>query len=262
MLHSCHKTMPSKLPNLRARSQRDAIFACAPGLEASEQLFDTISDVLFCVKDRNRRYVAANEAFIRRTGLQHRSELLGKTAREVFPAILAAGYEQQDDEVFSKGVTVRDRLEMITQAGSVGWYVSQKVAVRSAAGDVIALAGISRDLHQPATDGRELGDLAQVIDMLHRDCAKPLRIEALAKKVGLSLSQFERRVRSITGLTPRQLLTKSRIDMAAEALRHTDETLSMIAYDSGFYDQAAFSRQFRLATGMTPGEYRRAFKAL
>lgn len=237
------------------------IFACATGLEVAEILFDTIGDVIFCVKDRNRRYVAANEAFVRRAGLQHRSELLGRTAREIFPAILAAGYEQQDDEVFSSGTAVQDRLEMITQAGGkVGWFVSHKVAVKSPQGEVIALAGISRDLDTPAVVGGELGALAGVLDTLHRDCAKPLRIENLAKKSGMSWSQFQRRVRSITGLTPRQLLTKSRIEAAAEALRISNEPLSGIAFDCGFYDQAAFSRQFHAATGLTPSEYRRTFK--
>ena len=253
--------MPTKPPPQPARSQRAAIFASAPGLEAAEALFDTIRDVLFCVKDRARRYVAANEAFIRRAGLQNRRDLLGRTAREIFPAILAAGYEQQDDEVFSKAATVQDRLEMITQGGGkVGWFVSQKVAVKSAAGEVIALAGISRDLDTPAVRGSGLGALAGVLDTLHLNCAEPLRIESLAKQTGLSWSQFQRRVRRITGLTPRQLLTKSRIEMAADLLRRTEDALSGIAIDCGFYDQAAFSRQFRAATGLTPSEYRRAVR--
>ena len=255
------KPMPSKPPTARTRSQRDSILASAPGLEAAEALFDTIGDVLFCVKDRARRYVAANEAFLRRAGLRHRAELLGRTAREVFPAILAAGYEQQDDEVFSKGATVRDRLEMITQPdGGVGWFVSQKVPVKSASGEVIALAGISRDLHKPAARDSELGALAGVLDTLHRDCAEPLRIEALARKSGLSWSQFQRRVRSVTGLTPRQLLTKARVESAAQSLRTSEKSLSGIAFECGFYDQAAFSRQFRAATGLSPGEYRRTFR--
>ncbi len=252
------KLKSSKLPSL---SQRELVLLSAPGLEAAEILFDSIRDVLFCVKDKNRRYVAANEAFVRRARLQHKNELLGRTAREVFPAILAAGYEKQDEEVFSKGITVRDRVEMITQSGgAVGWFVSQKVAVKSASGEVIALAGISRDLDTPAKHGHELGGMAEVLETLHRDCSQPLRIEQLAKKTGLSWSQFERRIRNITGLTPRQLLTKSRIELAAEALRATREPLSMIACDCGFYDQAAFSRQFHSATGLTPGAYRKAFQ--
>lgn len=242
------------------RSQRDFIFSNAPGLEAAESLFDTIGDVLFCVKDRERRYVAANAAFISRAGLRHRTALIGRTASEVFPAILAAGYEQQDDEVFNSSTAVRDRLEMITQAdGTVGWFVSQKVPVKSSAGQIIALAGISRDLDTTAAGGLELGTIADAIDKLHRQSHLPLRIETLAKHAGLSLSQFQRRVRSITGLTPRQLLTKARIDNAAQALRDSHQSLASIAHNCGFYDQAAFSRQFSAATGLTPGNYRRAF---
>jgi len=252
--------MPSKRSRDADEDHRQTIFRSAPGLEAAETLFDTIADVLFCVKDRRRRYVAANAAFVRRAGLSHRSELLGQTAREVFPEILAAGYEQQDDEVFSSGNTVRDRLEMITQAdGGVGWFVSQKVAVRSIDGNLIAAAGTSRDLDIPAATGGEIGKLAQAIDKLHRQSNQPLRIENLAHESGLSWSQFQRRVRSITGLTPRQILTKSRIESAAQKLRDTEDSLTFVANSCGFYDQSAFNRQFRSATGLTPGQYRRAF---
>lgn len=193
--------MPLKRSSEAVEDQRQTIFRYAPGLEAAETLFDTIADVLFCVKDRQRRYVAANSAFVRRAGLSHRSELLGQTAREVFPEILAAGYEQQDDEVFSRGNTVHDRLEMITQAdGGVGWFVSQKVAVRSIDGNVIAVAGTSRDLVIPAATGGKIGKLANALDKLHRQSDQPLRIEDLAHESGLSWSQF----RSATGLTPGQ----------------------------------------------------------
>lgn len=245
------------------RRLRLSVLEEAPGLEAAEALFDSVTDVIFCVKDRHRRYVAANDAFIRSAGLTNRADLLGHTAREVFPVILAAGYEQQDDEVFSRGVSVRDRLEMVTRPhGGIGWFVSQKVPVKNARGKIIALAGISRDLSIPAGAGRELGALGSALDTLHRDFAKPLRIESLARAAGLSAGQFQRRVSALTGLTPRQLLTKARVEAAAVALRDTQEPLGSIALDCGFYDQAAFCRQFRAATGLAPGEYRRAFQGL
>jgi PAS domain S-box-containing protein len=240
---------------------REAVFRAAPGLAAAEALFDALGDVLFCVKDRDRRYVAANDAFVRSAGLRTRAELLGRTAGGLFPAALAAGYEQQDDAVLATGAAVRDRLEMVTRRdGSVGWFVSQKVPVRDAGGRVVAIAGMSRDLATPAAGGDALDPLASALDELHRDYAGPLRVLPLAAKAGLSASQFERRVRGLTGLTPRQLLTKARVEAAAADLRDTDRPLSVVARASGFYDQAAFSRQFRAATGTTPGEYRRAFR--
>ncbi len=239
---------------------REDILRSAPGLTAAEELFDALSDVIFCVKDRQRRYVAANDAFIRAAGLRTRAELLGRTAREVFPVLLAANYEQQDELVFSKGVTVRDRLEMITRRdGGIGWFMSQKVPVHDSAGRIVALAGISRDLGTPAGKGEALTPVGAALDSLHRDFSNTVRIGELAEKTGLSWSQFQRRVSALTGLTPRQLLTKARVEAAAQALRDTEAPLGEIAVECGFYDQAAFSRQFRAFTGLSPGEYRRAF---
>ncbi len=238
-------------------SIRQAVLGSLPGLEVAETLFNSLNDVIFCVKDSQLRYVAANEAFIRSAGLSNRAQLLGRTAREVFPAILAAGYEQQDDEVFAKGHSLRDRVEMITRPGkNIGWFLTQKVPVHDGSGATIAIASISRDLSISASAGSGLGPLGAALDTIHRDFSGPLRIEALAKQAGLSAGQFQRRISALTGLTPRQLLTKARIEAAADALHSTDAPLSSIAFECGFYDQAAFCRQFRAATGLSPGEYR------
>jgi AraC-like DNA-binding protein len=242
----------------KTKSTREQILREAPGLETAEALFDSVTDVIFCVKDRERRYVAANVAFVRTAGRKSRADIIGRTASELFPKILAAGYEQQDDDVFRKGAIVRDRLEMVTRSnGEIGWFVSQKLPVLGSGGQIIALAGISRDLSTPAADEARIGPLAKALDALHTQYATNLRVGDLARGTGLSWSQFQRRVIALTGLSPRQLLTKSRIEAAARALSSTDMPIAKIAVDCGFYDQAAFSRQFRSFTGQTPLEYRK-----
>ncbi|UUO05518.1 AraC family transcriptional regulator [Blastopirellula sp. J2-11] len=228
-----------------------------------ETLFRSLPNVLFCIKDRDRRYVAANDALVAATLKKTVTEVLNRRAIEVFPEMLAAGYEQQDDEVFERGVNIEDRLEMITRADcDVGWFVSHKAPIRSRSGEVIALASISRDLEIRADDGQELGAVKEALDTLHRDYSKPLRIGDLAEKTSMSASQFERRISKITGLSPRQLLTKLRIDAAATKLRETDLSVGQIAIDTGFYDQAALTRKFREVTGLTPARYRQATTSL
>jgi len=250
----------AKKSNLKAAHVlREQILRAAPGLEAAEALFDSVNDVIFCVKNRERQYAAANFAFVHSAGLKSRADLIGRTARDIFPPLLAAGYEQQDDDVFKRGAEVHDRLEMVTRAnGEIGWFVSQKIPVRSQSGEIIALAGISRDLATPAAQKGRLGAMAEALDALHRDFATPLRIGELARKAGLSFSQFQRRVTALTGLSPRQLLTKSRIEAAAHALAGSRKPIAEIAIDCGFYDQAAFSRHFRNFTGLSPRAYRLA----
>jgi transcriptional regulator GlxA family with amidase domain len=123
---------------------------------------------------------------------------------------------------------------------------------------IIALAGVSCDLRLPTAKDKGVAVLGGAIARIQRDYADQLRIEELAAGAKMSLSQFERRFRAILGVSPRQLLTKTRVDAAARLLREADLPLNQIAVNCGFYDQALFCRQFRLSTGMTPGQYRGA----
>lgn len=230
----------------------------APGIEAMEQLFQRLGGVLFCVKDRAGRYLAVNDAFLRRARVSNREDLIGRTAREVFPALLATGYEQQDSRVFTQECEMQDRLEMITNRdGSIGWYLSHKVPVRNYHQRVVALAGVSRDLRLPATGDPRLKQLAKTIERMRRDFAEPLRIGHLATEAGLSLSKFERLMRTVLQVSPRQFLTRLRVEAAAEHLRDTDQALAEIAIDCGFCDQPTFCRQFKATTGMTGNQYRK-----
>lgn len=244
---------------IEAALLRDEVFAAAPGLAVTEALFASLDDVVFCIKDRSFRYVAANEAFVRRVGARNLQAVLGRRAKDLFPAHLAAGYEQQDQAVFETGEELNDSMEMITHGdGSTGWYVARKVPVTDAGGRVVALASISHDLRSPIGSDERFGPLGQVIDRIRRDYAQPLRVSELAEAAGLSMDRLERGMRSVLRISPRQLLTKTRIEAAARLLRGTRRSIGQIAADCGFYDQAIFCRQFRAATGLTPGQYRSA----
>jgi len=65
-------------------------------------------------------------------------------------------------------------------------------------------------------------------------------------------------LRSVLRVSPRQLLTQTRVDAAAKMLRENSLPLQQVAIRCGFYDQALFCRQFRMLTGFTPGQYRAA----
>lgn len=241
---------------------REEIYRVAPGLAVSDALFESVDDALYCVKNRRRQYVTVNSAFIACVRLPNKAALIGKTAREVFPSPLAAGYEQQDDFVFKTGREIRDKLERVTNAkGEPGWFLAHKVPVLDTKGNVVALAGISRDLRAPAERNPGFAAVAGAIDTIQRDYALPLRVEELARRAGMTTVQFDRRMRAIVHVSPRQFLTKTRVDAAADALRNLDAPLGSVAQRCGFYDQALFCRQFRQATGLTPRQYRDAFGA-
>ena len=160
--------------------------------------------------------------------------------------------------MISHGEETHDRLEMITNPdGSVGWYLSDKVPIRNREGKVIGIAGVSRDLHSTAKNDPRYAKLASVIDHMRTHYEEPLRIGELVAKTELSLSSFERLCRSLLKLSPRQYLTRIRVEAATERLRESDDSLGTIALDCGFCDQSTFCRQFKAITGMTAGDYRK-----
>jgi AraC-like DNA-binding protein len=120
----------------------------------------------------------------------------------------------------------------------------------------VGLAGISKDLQRPDEAQEDYRQVAKAVEKLQKSFAEPLRIEALAQAAGLSVDRFERLVRRIFQLTPRQLLTKARIDAASSLLLDRTKSVAEIAQACGYSDQSAFARQFKATVGMTPRVYR------
>ena len=223
----------------------------------AESLFDQTPDIVFFVKDRQARYVVVNETLVARCGLQQKSDMLGKTAAEVFPGPLAAGYVEQDRLVLDTGLPVRNRLELHVYPGGLrGWCLTHKVALLGPVGTVVGLAGISKDLQRPDEAQEDYRSIAQAVEQLQQSFAEPLRIDHLARSAGLSVDRFERQVRRIFQLTPRQLLTKARIDAASALLHDMRRSVAEIAQACGYGDQSAFTRQFKATVGLTPSAYR------
>jgi AraC-like DNA-binding protein len=227
--------------------------------ELLEGLFDELPNVVFFAKDRAGRYVQANRTLVERCGIQHKRDLLGRTAEEVFPAGLGAGYAAQDRQVVTTGVEIRERLELHLYPGrGQGWCLTYKTPRRDERGHVIGLVGISRDLHRPDERHPEYHRLARAIEQLHERFDEPLRLEAVAKRAGMSIDGFERLAKQVFHLTPRQLLAQVRIDEASRLLRESDASVAEIAHACGYADHSAFTRQFRATVGTTPRAYRAA----
>lgn len=224
-------------------------------------LFDTVHDAVFFVKDRAARYVAVSQTLVDRCGCSRREDLIGKTVLEVFPKPMSHVYYEQDLQVLNTGLPLRNELELhLYVRGTSGWCVTSKVPLLDAAGAVIGLLGLSKDLNVSSEDPRGYKDVAGAVRHIRARYGESLRIEELARKSSLSVFQFEQRIKRIFGVTPAQFLATFRIDAARDMLQGTKKSISEIALDCGFYDQSALNRQFKAITGLTPTQYRSRFK--
>lgn len=114
---------------------------------------------------------------------------------------------------------------------------------------------------------REVGD-APVIDAVDRRILRAVEairqnpaaaygVDRLAADAGLSVSQFTRRFRALTGHSPNRFVIGERIARAETYLRESDLTIEAIAERLGYSDVFFFSRQFRRFRGVPPSAVRR-----
>ena len=225
-------------------------------LRAMAGLLEDLPHVMFCAKDRAGTYLVANQAFADRAGVREPSAVVGRCAPDLFDAELAASYTRQDAELWSSRQPLRNQLELITRPdGALGWYVTTKVLVADVDGSEF-LASLSVDLRAAGDAPTAHAGVAAAVDYARRHCTEHVLVGDVAAAASMSVVQLERTIRRIIGISVRQLLVRFRVERAIALLATTDSTLSEIAARCGYYDQSAFTRQFRRVVGVSPGAYR------
>lgn len=121
---------------------------------------------------------------------------------------------------------------------------------------LVDLLGLRQAASQPGA-GLSRRQMARVVDYVRVNIARNLSLAELAALVDLSPDHFGVAFRAAVGKTPHQFLLHCRIEAAKEMLESGEASLSAIAVDMGFSDQAHFTRVFRRLTGQTPALWRR-----
>lgn len=91
---------------------------------------------------------------------------------------------------------------------------------------------------------------------LHERPSHNWTTDELAKAAGLSRSAFAERFTGLVGAPPMRYLTRWRLQLAAVRLRESPRSTAQVAYEVGYESEAAFSRAFKKAFGLTPSAWR------
>jgi AraC family transcriptional regulator len=97
----------------------------------------------------------------------------------------------------------------------------------------------------------------RVTELFREHLDGTLRLTTLADECGLSVSHFARSFRRTFGTSAHRYLIFQRVEMAKTLLSTSDDSLSEVALEAGFSDQAAFSRTFKALVGTSPGHWKR-----
>lgn len=83
-----------------------------------------------------------------------------------------------------------------------------------------------------------------------------LSVDEISKQTNINRRQLERKFSSVIGLSPKQLSKTIRLQAALKILLNKKFTsLTSLAYENEYYDQAHFIKDFKELTGFTPKDF-------
>jgi AraC-like DNA-binding protein len=82
-----------------------------------------------------------------------------------------------------------------------------------------------------------------------------IRINAIANQHGITSRYLNKLIYQHTGLTPISFNKIRRFQFSLRLIARNDQPLTAIAYESGYFDQSHFIKEFKSFTGLTPSAY-------
>jgi len=97
--------------------------------------------------------------------------------------------------------------------------------------------------------------ILRVLRYIENNLYNNISLSDLAEEAHLSKFHFSRLFKTHVGMSPKQFVTKMRIETAKSLLMKNDVSISSVATTVGFNDPGNFERHFKKLTGVTPSSF-------
>lgn len=108
---------------------------------------------------------------------------------------------------------------------------------------------------QPPRNHKRIIQLKTALEFMESSYNKQITLEEMAGSVDMSPKYFCRFFHEMTHRTPIDYLNYYRIERACYQLMTTDQSITEVAYSSGFNDLSYFIKTFKKYKGTTPKQY-------
>jgi len=113
--------------------------------------------------------------------------------------------------------------------------------------------GAQRDrLRHIAALGGYTSHIAKAIERLHQDFDQPLRIDSIARELGMSVSGFHHHFKAVTAMSPLQFQKRLRLQEARRLMLGEGLDATSVAYRVGYHNDSHFSREYKSLFGLPP----------
>ncbi len=206
-------------------------------LAGERQLLRTVIDHLpdaVYAKDVHGRKTLANRADLDNIGLSE-EQVLGKTDAEMFPPEIATYFEADDQRVISTGQPIMNREEfLVNRDDRQLWQLTSKLPLKNAAGQIIGLVGIGRNvtaqrqveqtLRQSETRYRTLFEAMQEAFALHE-----IIIDEQGVPCDYRFLQVNPAFEKLTGLRAAEVVGRTVLEVMPQTEPYWIETYSRVA---------------------------------
>ncbi len=94
--------------------------------------------------------------------------------------------------------------------------------------------------------------IAEAVERLRREFNQPLRIDSLARDLGMSVSGFHHHFKAVTAMSPLQFQKQLRLQEARRLLLGENLDAASAGYRVGYDDASQFSREYKRLFGQPP----------
>lgn len=157
--------------------------------------------------------------------------------------------------------------KIITTGGPLSWGDLGLLVIRRLAGaDIAKLAAdisvtdsqpLPQLIYAPRGVINTTDPLLLQAEQIIRHTNPGMTAEGLAKALHLSERTLHRRLKDLTNESPKEFITRVRVETACVLLDTPGASVKQVALQCGYNEETSFRRAFTQLIGMTPADYKR-----
>ncbi|WP_316504124.1 GlxA family transcriptional regulator [Klebsiella michiganensis] len=165
------------------------------------------------------------------------------------------------------GKALAEQDNVITAGGPLSWVDLVIYLVRNHAGNELAKLTadmavadsqpLSQQIYAPAGFLNSRHPLLTKAENMLRYQNPAMTVEQLAAALNMTTRTLNRKMKTLIQESPKDFITRVRIETASVLLESPGKTISQIANACGYGDETAFRRAFSTMMGMSPGSFRK-----
>ena len=170
----------------------------------------------------------------------------GLVHRQNESGVKAIAVSALDPDLLNACLRLVRLLQMPEQYRVLGPLVIREIVYRLLIGEQ------AHRMRHLTTIGGQAHRIVKAVNKLREDFAKPLRIEDVAREIGMSVSGFHAHFKAVTAMSPLQFQKRLRLQEARRLMLTESLDAAEAGFQVGYEDASHFSREYKRLFGDPP----------